>query len=177
MSDYTPREGSTAYLAMQHLEAHGPTNECALASVVDKELHELRPLLGWAMKVGAIASSEKVDGMWVYTLGDGTPPAEATAPAPPAPTTRAQPSTKRIGRPPKPTLTVPPTNGTACSECAKGATVAPAIAPAGIEIALFNTGALHIAVHGYAPIRLSRTEARELVAYLQCFTQPVLETA
>lgn len=95
MSNYSPRAGSTVALALQHLAAHGRTGELALASAIDKETFELRALLSWALKLGAIAS-DKVDGEWFYDVGDGVA-REAPTPTPP-PATRKAPAAAPAAR-------------------------------------------------------------------------------
>lgn len=76
MTAYQARAGSTADLAMGHLEQHGPTGEIALAAAIDKELSELGGLLMWPIKQGAL-KKEVVGGEWVYSMGDGVPVAPA----------------------------------------------------------------------------------------------------
>lgn len=74
MTAYNARPGSTGDLALRHLAAHGPTVEIALAAAIDKEAHELGALLAWPIKQGAI-KKEVVGDEWLYSLGDGEPPA------------------------------------------------------------------------------------------------------
>lgn len=88
MSEYTARPGSTGDLALRHLRVHGRTAELALSDAIDKPSDELRALLAWPIKQGAI-SREQIDGQWFYGIGLGVPvapPAAAPAPSPaPAP--------------------------------------------------------------------------------------------
>jgi hypothetical protein len=55
--------------------------------------------------------------------------------------------------------------------------VTPAPASPSVEVALFNSGSLHIEVPDQPPLRLSRTQARELVTYLERISTAIKETA
>lgn len=205
MSNYSPRAGSTVALALQHLAAHGRTGELALASAIDKETFELRALLSWALKLGAIAS-DKVDGEWFYDVGDGvareaptpTPPpatrkAPAAAPAPRAArashvtrAAKAKAAPPRKAKPapaPKPTAprrAQPPTSAVAPRPAHSPAiAVLPPTTAAEptVSVALFNTGALLIEAGSQAPLRLSREQTRELVGYLLRLDHALTETA
>jgi hypothetical protein len=199
MTEYTPREGSTAYLAIQHLQAHGPAGELALASAIDKEVHELRPLLGWAQKVGAI-SSEKVGDEWVYRLGDGEPVAAQTPAAPSKNTPKGdQPRFERgrEGMEPEacesadgrgtdgrgtdgaPALATLPHNASPVGGpmgAGQPAAAGPieAAKPQQIRIALWSDGELHLQRSGGEEIRFSRGEAKALVGYLDSIALDML---
>jgi hypothetical protein len=79
-TEYKPRPGSTADLALQQLRIHGPMSRDALALAIDKPGDEIRALMGYAVNLGLIAVEQRPDGSW-FSLGDGKPKAEAPTPA------------------------------------------------------------------------------------------------
>lgn len=76
---YTPRAGSAADLALQHLRLHGTTPEHVLADAIDKELDELQPLLQHAVRCGAL-HRHRVDVGWAWSLGAADHPDAGGAP-------------------------------------------------------------------------------------------------
>lgn len=157
MSEYIPRAGSTAFLVIEHLRAHGSTGELALAAAIDKDASDLQGLLGWPIKHGAL-SKALVGDEWVYSLGDGVPLAPPASP----PDARDGP-TARAPRKPKP---LPARAGPASS-------IEPPT-PAKMRFAIWSDGQLDI--HRQVgelveKLSLRIDETRELVRYLDRMAQ------
>jgi hypothetical protein len=68
-TEYVPRKGSACDLALQYLRAHGRTGRDALAIAIDKEPNELRALLAFPIRLGAIRSGLGADGKCWYEEG------------------------------------------------------------------------------------------------------------
>jgi DNA-binding IclR family transcriptional regulator len=77
LKPYTPRPGSVAERAIEHLTAFGERSATDLAGALEVDTSTLMPCLSTAIRFGA-AEQFKRDGRIWYRLGDGTPPAGNT---------------------------------------------------------------------------------------------------
>ncbi len=76
---YTPRQGSTAEVAMQQLRARGPMRSGPLAAVCDTDTTTLMSCLSTALRFGAVKRSG-ARGDFTWSLGDGKPPIQDDEP-------------------------------------------------------------------------------------------------
>lgn len=179
---YTPRAGSAADLALQHLRLHGTTPEHVLADAIDKELDELQPLLQHAVRCGAL-HRHRADVGWAWSLGAADHPDAGGAPrqtvvpaascAPPetsaprsvfeVPVFLAPDSTDTTER-----AVAPPATDEAAQvgEAQRGGTTPnDGAAHSETRFALWSDGVLEIQ-HGAERVGLSQDTTRRLFAYL-----------
>jgi hypothetical protein len=88
MTAYQPRPGSTGDLTLQHIRAnYGRISEEGLAIAIDKPADDLRGLLAWPIKQGALRRFKAPSGhldeedCWYYAEGDGVVLAQPEPPS------------------------------------------------------------------------------------------------
>jgi len=147
---YEPRAGSSGGKAVAYLRANGRTPEAALAAAIELEMHEIKSMLAYPVRMGSLKWVRERDNVTYWELGDGLPQQTEPLPKPspaaaPAPETEAPRTTKA-----EPAKVEPP----------------PA-KPAHFRCALYNDGLLFLQNAAGHSVELQADETRQLVEYLQ----------